>query len=39
MYAMRDNPEKIIKWAKKEIREYQKLIEILEVVPLHKQKK
>jgi hypothetical protein len=28
--SIKDNPEKIIAWAKKEIKEYEKLIKILE---------
>jgi len=28
--TIRDNPKKIIAWAKREIREYEKLIKILE---------
>ena len=27
--ALKDNPEKIIEWAKREIEEYEKLIELL----------
>ena len=32
--ALKDNPEKIIEWAKREIEEYEKLIELLTTVPV-----